>query len=287
LDPLEGDYVSYFARLSHPFIGRSNNPATLLVIFIIPLAMWGLRMHRRTALVVSVIAFSAIVLTMSRGVALALGVSGLAYLFLDRSSAMKLLRWLPVFLAVGTAGLALFLVVNDTARTQIGSRATADEVRSRVALVEENAHGTDDQAAPRKASTSHNANGSTEGWLGDTGERLLGDGAGNGQAVHNTVLQQFFQFGPVGGLLISLLLLRSVLWWQRRRSGSQWLRVACGAGVMAQMGSTLAESSYEGTLLRSLMWFTWGLMLAWVAEENAERPDPSLGQGLRSTYSSS
>ena len=40
-------------------------------------------------------------------------------------------------------------------------------------------------------------------------------------------------------------------------------------------------------LLRSLMWLTWGLMLAWVAEEKADRDLRSGDQGLRSTYSSS
>ena len=36
LDPESGDYISYFARLSHPWIGRSNNPATLFVVAVVP-----------------------------------------------------------------------------------------------------------------------------------------------------------------------------------------------------------------------------------------------------------
>ena len=142
------------------------------------------------------------------------------YLFLDRVNALRLLRWLPVFVAVGAASLALFVVANDTSRTHIGARATAKAESARRVDLLEGGGGEGDATK--------------QGWLGASAQQFLGDGAGNGEAVHNTVIQQFLQFGPVGGAVISLLLLLTVLWWQRRRSEGEWLMVACGVGVMAQ-----------------------------------------------------
>jgi hypothetical protein len=54
------------------------------------------------------------------------------------------------------------------------------------------------------------------------------------------------------------------------RSGI-WLAVACGVGVAVQLGSCVL-ASYEGGFLRTLMWLSWGRLLAlYASERQAEK----------------
>lgn len=237
LDPSSGDYISYFARLSHPFIGRSNNLAALLVVLIIPLAAWAVRTGQRVAGWAAFVALGAVALTLSRGTLLALGVAVVAYLLIDHGNARRLFnRGIGVLLIIGGIGY-LLINQNDIASEFFSGRLSNVNVDSRSAL------------ASRAQQVIE-------------GNWFVGVGAGVGEDTHNTFIQQLVYFGLIGGLLVSVLLVSvTVSWFVAKQE--KWLATAIGIGVLAQMGSFVVESSYEGTLLRPLIWFGWGLLVAW------------------------
>jgi len=263
LDPESGDYISYFARLSHPWIGRSNNPATLFVVAVVPLAAWGVRHRARFAQVLAGVALVATVMTVSRGTLLALGAGAVFLAVVAWPLARSLWRWAVVSLGASVVALVLMYLLNPASRMHLSSRASATNVDARFVLLSDAL--TDIGAAP---------------WVG-TGPSVT-------PSVHNVLLQQLVDFGVVGGLVIDILLVGVVVWWflpGRRRGAAGWLAVACGVGIAVQLGSCLVEASYEGGFLRNLMWLSWGLLLALYAAERAgatpATPSASLRRRLR------
>lgn len=245
LDPRSGDYLSYFVRLSHPFIGRSNNLATLLVLFVVPLARWAVRTRRPWDIAIVLIAVVALILTFSRGVLLALAVALVAFVVTDRAWRRPVLRALlwagPVIAVVATIAF-----VNPLTRELILSRLSMANVDARVVLL---ADFWDDVAA---------------NWL-------LGAGGGVGTDVHNTFAQQILSFGVAGGLAVIVALVVTGLWWFRRNVVIRPLlgRIA-GLGIVALLLSLVVESSFEGNLLRPLIWLGWG-MLAVLVTRTSQR----------------
>jgi len=240
IDPRSGDYWSYFVRLSHPFIGRSNNLATLLVLFVVPLARWALRTRRPWDVAVALVTVVALVLTLSRGVLLALAIVLVAFVVSDRAWRRPVLRallWAVPVLAVAAA----VAFINPFTRGLIVARLSLANVDARVVLLAD--------------------------FWNDVGTHwLLGVGGGVGPDVHNTFAQQVLSFGVFGGLAVIVALIASGRWWFRRRSAIRPLlgRIA-GLGVVALLVSLLVESSFEGNLLRPLIWLGWGLLAVLVS----------------------
>ena len=262
LDPESGDYISYFARLSHPWIGRSNNPATLFVVAVVPLAAWGVRHRARFAQVLAGVALVATVMTVSRGTLLALGAGAVLLAIVAWPLARSLWRWALASLSASVVALVLMYLLNPASRMNLSSRASATNVDARFVLLTDAL--TDITKVP---------------WLG-TGPSVT-------PSVHNVLLQQLVDFGVLGGLVVDVLLVAVVVWWfrgSRRHGPAGWLAVACGVGITVQLASCLVEASYEGGFLRTLMWLSWGLLLAlYASERHAEarrdqpltRPDPA------------
>lgn len=265
LDRNHGDYLSYYTRFSHPFIGRSNNLAALLVAFLPPMIVWTVRTRHRAVGLATLIGAGALVLTLSRGTFLALGLALFAYMLIDSKQGRAILRRL-VLLAIPVGLVAWILFGTDPFRREqlVGRLATAnlDERREFLSYAQ-----------------------------AQTDERpLVGLGARAGQDVHNTYLQQVVDFGIIGGTLVVILLLATALWWFGPHHGqSRWLARAAGIGVLAQLLSFAVESSYEGTLLRPLIWLTWGMLVAWVyAEQRGVGDDaPPEVEGVRTGASRS
>lgn len=249
IDPLSGDYLSYFVRLSHPFIGRSNNLAALLVVFVVPLGVWAIRTRHRYAALTSILALGAIVLTFSRGTYVALIASVVVYALIDSRAVRRILARaiLPAVVILAIVGLTI--ATNDATGTYIGDRLSSAGVESRQQLIY--------QAAQIFTSNS-----------------VVGTGAGTGDDVHNTFLQQFVYFGLYGGAVVCVLLLWVGGTWLRRTGPTSWLAKAIGAGMVAQLISFAAESSYEGTLLRPLIWLGWGLLVAFFRAESNDETRP-------------
>jgi O-antigen ligase len=231
IDRLSGDYLSYYVRFSHPFIGRSNNIATLLAILWLPLIYWSVT-YRRNRLATSLIGV-ALVLTLSRGVLLGVAIGGLLLAVRTRGQFGALLRRLVTPLVIGAVAL-LIIVLNDPMVAEtIGGRLTSVTVGDRANLL-------------------------TLGVQAINQNPLIGIGGGVGEPVHNSYLQQIVYYGFFLGSLVVLAFLRV----PAAFFGRDVLSRAAGLGVAAAFVSFLSESSLEGTLLRPLIFLCIGLLAA-------------------------
>nr|WP_300144140.1 hypothetical protein [Propionicimonas sp.] len=254
VDPRSGDYWSYFVRLSHPFIGRSNNLAALLVLLAVPLSSWALRTRRRLDVTAALGAAVALVLTLSRGALLSLGLVLVVFLAGDRRlrrPVIRALRWVLPVIAVA----ALVAALNPLTRELILARLSAVNIQARLDLLAL----FRDEFGPR--------------WL-------LGAGAGTGVDVHNTYAQQLLSFGLIGGTAVIVAIVLTGIWWFRPHPHTRpVLTRIVGLGVAAALLSFAVESSFEGTLLRPLIWLVWGMLATLVTRPRHRTLGPS---GFRS-----
>jgi hypothetical protein len=256
LSHLSGDYISYYTRLSHPVLGRSNNLATVLA-FLAPLLLyWGHTRHDRRVTRAGFITLLAIFLTLSRGVLLAFAVAGLLYAPFaagrrrlgERGFGGKV----AAIVALGAISIGIFYSVNPATHKFVGDRVSIANIDARSELI--------------SMSFTKIAN-----------RPLLGYGAGAtpdrdaalGPGVHDTYLQQVVYFGLPLGLLVSSALVGTAAVFLARR------RVSATAGVIAyalmvQLVIGLFESSFEGTTLRVLFYLSVGLATAMLRAVEAE-----------------
>lgn len=233
-----GDFLSYYTRFSHPFLGRSNNLATLLVILYVPLVYWADKYHRHrfAALAVGV----AILLTLSRGVILALVISMLFMMMRGQDRAAKLGRSLILPFCIALPIELIIMKTVPVVAENIAGRASAAGVIARQGILENGV-----------ANLSHNL------WIGA--------GAGAGESVHNTFLQQLIYFGLPLGIVVVVCLLQVPRWFftvPLVNTSNHDLARASGWGVVAGYLTFLTESSFEGTLLRPVIFLCFGLCVA-------------------------
>jgi O-antigen ligase len=257
LKETSADYISYFVRLSHPFLGRSNNLATLLVLLVIPLFVWAWQQRSRRAGVAGLVALCALGLTFSRGVTAAFVASIVVYFVVDSRVARKMMT--KIVVGAGAVVLASIAVVlfNDESRQYLPDRLSTTNLTLRSELFD---------TALREISDSP----------------LIGIGGGVGEAVHNSYLQQFVYFGVIGGTLAMVLFVRAATcWFINEPSGpARQMRRAVGVAVVALLLTLLSESSYEGTLLKPIIWCGFGLLSAAVSSlEIATLLDGACGAG--------
>jgi len=274
LSPTSTDYVGYFSRLSHPFIGRSNNLATVLVFFVFIFAVWGTRHRDARALVAAGVSMTAVALTLSRGVTLALVVTGLVAFTGMRNERSREIgahrRWragrivaLGALVAVA-AVWALFQLNASTRDFSSGrlSGAGAAERTSRYELAL-------DKIVQRPSL------GVGAGAVPDGDPALSG-------GVHNAYLQQLVSYGLGLGLLTILCLIG--LWWATERL-DRYRLTGLSLAVLTQLLLWLTESSYEGTVLRPILYLSIGLGVALLRAEyetdsvadRAQAPAPRQG----------
>ncbi|MGI5193026.1 O-antigen ligase family protein [Streptomyces sp. CA-288835] len=252
-----GDYLSYYSRLSHPVLGRSNNLATVLAFFVPLLFYWGHARHDRRFMRAGWITLVAVVCTMSRGVIFAL----LAVALIAALSSLIRSRWIDsrtvgkiaAGVAVVTTAIVFFQRFNPSARKFISERFSESNITIRSDLA-------------RKA-------------LGEIAARpLLGYGGGVAPDrdrrlpidVHNTYLQQMVYFGLLLGLVVSLVLIgTAIFFFSRWRIGT--INRVIGFSLMAQMLIFLTESSFEGTVLRVIFYMSIGLAAALARACEGER----------------
>jgi len=244
-----GDYFSYFTRLSHPVLGRSNNLATVLVIFLPVLLWWG-HVHRRgSATFVGITGVVAVAATQSRGVLLAAVISLVLYAMVRP---LPTTRGRPVLLtvlmsaaAVVIGGTVLYLF-NPPTQSFATGRFSPENVELRGQLVE-TAFGFIQQRP----------------WLG------WGPGAvpqGDSMLVvdvHNTYVQQLLSFGVPLGLVVGACLLALPVWFFIR-SHQTPVAGAVSLAVLIEVLSFAFESSYEGVVLRVIFYLSLGLLAALV-----------------------
>lgn len=243
LNPSSGDYISYYVRLSHPFIGRSNNLATLLAFFVLPLFQWSLRQHSRRIGTLAVVTFMAVVLTFSRGVLLGLVVGCLGFISSVPLLRARLLRGVVVALGVGSSAALLLYTQNPNTGRYLSARLSYAGVDARVNLL-----------------TTVSDVFNQQWWLGRGADATL--------SVHNTFLQQFVDYGLGLALVMCLIFYRAASSFFSGKPDD--VRKAVGWSFVALLVSFLFESSFEGRLLNPLLFLCFGLGVALVrAQERA------------------
>jgi O-antigen ligase len=268
LSPTSGDYLSYYSRLSHPVLGRSNNLATVLAILVPPLLYWGHSRRDRRATTAGLIALTAVVLTLSRGVLVAFAVGGIGYLLLLRRPPGSprrpvLAKVIAATLGLAGAAAALYELNPDTREFFLGRLSTANVTRR-----------ADLYSVAFQKIAEHPLLGYGAGVVPDRDSALFVD-------VHNTYLQQLLYFGLPLGVLVGAVIAALPIFFVARR----WRTPVAGAAAYAVLVEAISfafESSFEGTVLRVIFYLTLGLLVGLVRSAQAEAvgaEDPPSGAG--------
>ncbi|NYH90874.1 O-antigen ligase family protein [Actinopolymorpha rutila] len=246
LSPTSGDYLSYYTRLSHPLLGRSNNLAAVLVILVPVLLYFGHTRRDRLTTFTGLVAATAVVCTFSRGAMVASLIAGIVCLLLSHRPFRGRLKPLIGKVVTGTLALAAapvaLYLLNPATHEFFAGRLSAANILLRAELY---------RAAFEKI----------------VARPLLGYGAGvapRGDTslvvdVHNTYVQQVLYYGVLLGLLVGLAVLSLPFFFLRRR-GLHPLAGAVGFGVLAEVISFTFESSFEGTVLRVIFYLLLGML---------------------------
>lgn len=271
LKPSNGGYITYFSRLGHPFIGASNNLATVLALLVFVLFFWGVRHRDRATTRAALVVLIAIVLTLSRGVISSLLIAILFYLVVNNSTrvaaAIRRYRVLPRLAIVATVlivSVVAFDHFNHNTHLYIGNRTSLTNV-----ILREFRLGA----------------GMTK-----LGERpWLGFGAGVtpdndpviAGGVHNTYLQQLLAYGVVLGLVVIISLVEVARRFLHHGAGQ--LRQMVGLTVLAQLIIYVTEASFEGSVLRVLFYLFLGMLVGLLrADENEVTVTPVTATQLTS-----
>jgi O-antigen ligase len=260
-----GDYLTFYYRLSHPFIGASNNLATVLAFLAPILLYWGHIRHDRRATFAGFITAVAILLTLSRGVLLAFVIAGVLYAFLGsagrRVPRAGLGSKIAATVALGAIAVVVFYNVNPPTREFFTGRLSLTNAEARADLL----------SSSFESIASRPVLGFGSG-VGPSPDPL---GVEESQApdIHNTYLQQALYFGLPLGLIFSLALWGTVaVFLSRRRSAP--LAGVIAYTLLVQLVSFLFESSFEGTVLRVLFYLCLGLAVALLRADESGRSSP-------------
>jgi O-antigen ligase len=256
-----GDYLSYFTRLSHPILGRSNNLATILVVFVPVLLWWGHSRRRRRATVVGYLGLAALVATQSRGVLLSAVLAVGLYLLVRPPTAIAA-RGLRTKILAGTAVAALsaaaFYLLNPLAREQGASRFSGENVSLRITLLRDAFDHL----------SSHAWLGFGPGAVPDDDPSLIVD-------VHNTYVQNLLSFGVPLGVLTGLAVIALPLWFfLRARARTVPIAAVVGLALTIEAFAFAFESSFEGSVLRVIFYLSVGLFAELVRRVEAEEHGP-------------
>jgi O-antigen ligase len=267
-----GGYLTFYYRLSHPFIGASNNLATVLAFLAPILLYWGHARHDRRATLAGFVTMLAIFLTLSRGILVAFLLAGMVYALLGsagrRVPRAGLGSKVAVGVVLGAVAVAVFYNVNPSTREFFSGRLSLTNVDSRSELV--------------TLSFAKIASNPVLGYGSGTGFALDPAIAGADPTfdVHNTYLQQAIYFGLPLGLVFSLSLWGTVAVFMARRWASPLAGVVAYT-LLVQLVSFLFESSFEGTVLRVLFYLCLGLAVALLRAEEAGGTTSSARRGSR------
>jgi hypothetical protein len=208
-----------------------------------------MRTKRLRDVLVALTGTTALILTFSRGALLALLIVLAVHLATEKTSrrqVWRVFRWaLPVLVLAG-----LMAALNPVTRNLILARLSVTNIDARVDLL-------------------------AGFWNDVVANWLLGMGAGTGIDVHNTYAQQLLSFGVLGGSWVSATLLWTGVWWFRRHESTRpVLKRILGLGVAALLLSFAVESSFEGNLLRPLIWLVWGMLVSLSTRQSARVRKP-------------
>jgi hypothetical protein len=250
--------LSYYARLSNPYIGLSNNLATVLAFFPFVLAacakVSGRAWYRRLA----VVSVAVVCATLSRGVVAALAVAYAVSVAVNARRAGKKAWRISVYLLVIAVMFAGYVAVNNVVNQYLPDRLSMRTVAPRLEA----------QAAALDALSARPA-----GY--GAGVDLSTVVGGDMRNTHNAYVQQLFYFGLVLGALSDLaivLLPVAVRRWKRHSREARTLARGLGYALGTVLLVFVTEASYEGSVLRVLFYFSvaCGVALVVAAEREAD-----------------
>jgi O-antigen ligase len=248
--------TTYYARLSNPFYGLSNDYASVLALYVLPLLAWGVVSRKTSYSLLAGTAFAGVALTLSRGVVIATVAGGILFLSAERR---RVTRWIPGIVLGGGLVAAtgyLYYRLNEAVQTHLLDRLTATTIQVREAILTR----TLQQVAESPL-------------LGYGGgvvtDPLLADG------VHNTYLQQVLYYGIPLGVVCSAalwLLAARLLLWPVRTRAARVMAAAIGVSVFIQLAVFLVETSFEATLPKTALYFFVAFGVIVVMQVDREEP---------------
>jgi O-antigen ligase len=255
---------AYFGRLSHPFIGASNNLAGVLALLLFPLAAAARELRSRFAYATTVVTVVALLLTLSRGVIAAVAICVIVGLVWRRGPSLGLVAKTALGAGVLAAGAYIALLLVPSLQENLKSRLSLFTILERLRHMSE----------VTNAIASQPLVGFGAGVAPNNAPWLVG-------AAHNTYLENAMYFGiPLAALItIALLLLPARLYVRFSSLGSAPSLVrACFLGIVCQLLVFVTQTAFEGSNLKIIFYLLIGMSVALLrasSEERAavERPD--------------
>jgi len=243
--------AAQFARLNHPYIGRSNDYATVLALFSMFFFGLALLTKKYRYLIIFVLSVLGMALTLSRGVLLSFGAVFVASMFVRKPS--RILVATVTALTLVTIPLYYFVYFVE---------------ESGVNIIYDRAHGSQNVFA--RFERNKNA------WELIEESPMLGYGAGRyltvpfenlNSAIHNTYLEQVVSFGVLLGLpvIAALFYIPLLLWnWSTR---NDYVKIAArfgAAGVVIYLLVCVAQTSNEAVMPRIVFHIYLGMLVAYL-----------------------
>lgn len=258
---------SYYTRLSHPFIGLSNNYAGILSFLCILYLGCGAALKSRKSIVCFWISLLAVILTFSRGCLLSLATCLILYIIVSKDQ-IKLLPKLTAMFLLAVVILSFLLqgeflnshrdIIEQTSENRLSSENVSQRIEKfEIGL----------EMLSQAPILGYGAGMASHNWI------LYG-------GTHNTYLEQLLYYGiPLGTIVVISLL--SLPWRFLRKlpcdTPESILRTSLGLGILSQLLIFLSQASNEGTLLKVWFYFSVGLGVALVNRLSRERTTFAVG----------
>lgn len=247
--------ASVYTRLGHPYVGQSNDYAPLLSLLGFILVGSALCLRSRWLLVAGGIAFTASALTFSRGLIAGAFIGLVAFAFMARPRLGQAAWFAAVPLLAAAAVVPLF--VSETSVSVAGRDIEVAQVlESRLS----------------EANLEARIEGYREVLSFVSRRPWLGYGAGYYDkshpeglvSAHNAFLEQWKYFGVLlGTLSIACYIMVMVHFFRlRQRSAARPLADALACAWLCLLVASMAETFFEATTPRSVIYFLLGLCVA-------------------------
>ncbi len=237
------DLVSYYARLSHPFLGRSNNLAGVLALLLFPLVSIAWARRRIALKALAVLVGLGLVLTLSRGVILAIVMVTFIRTLGSAKLLARLFAWLAALVPTITLATVWLITAYPLAAVYLTDRLTTENVLARAQLFE----------AASQDIAEHPLLGAGAGAI-EVSDLRLREGA------HNSYIEQILSFGVPLGVVCGFSIIAVVVRVRQLAFNSTdeamtglWLAPAC------QLLIILSETAFEGSILKIIYY----MMIAW------------------------
>jgi len=246
--------ASYYTRLSSPFLGLSNNLASVLAYFFFLSWTWYVISRVRSYLLLTVIIFVSIIMTMSKGTLLAIAITIPFFIYWQKLRIKQLIQVLFLSFTLSAGGFVVAYNLSEQFRKYAPYVFSIERALFVTGL--ERLHRA--EAAVVQITRSP---------LYGYGARVIPKEYGFLGNVHNTYLEQIMWFGlPLGMINILALIALPLIFMHglRRRDQISRARLGIAAAIVCQLLIFITESSFEGQFLKILFYVSVGFSVALV-----------------------